>query len=187
MSSEDWYCPEANSEGFARRSQLEKWAYRLSPAEFIERYPRPGLLVLDPETETDDPLDGQEQKNSGVMLVTQSIESVDYLAYLNKIAFIAKRPGNLFPHLISIGRSSNNDIRINVDSVSKVHGYFVAKDGGWVFTDHGSTNGSKLDQKVLAANHEYPLSHGQQLRLGINALFEFLSPETLYRVLRGLP
>jgi pSer/pThr/pTyr-binding forkhead associated (FHA) protein len=110
-----------------------------------------------------------------------SIKSVAILRYLGRVAFVAKRPGNLFGHLISVGRSATNDITLAVDSVSKVHGYFVREGDGWSFTDHSSTNGTTLEGQMLAPGNTYPLHDGVVLKLGVEAMLQYLSPESLYR------
>ena len=116
-----------------------------------------------------------------------TIKSRSVLRYLGKVAFVAKRPGNPFAHLISVGRSASNDITIAVDSVSKVHGYFVRDGLAWCFTDHGSTNGSLIADRPVTAGEKYPLFDGSILQLGLEFTFEFLSPESLYeRAFRGL-
>jgi pSer/pThr/pTyr-binding forkhead associated (FHA) protein len=50
----------------------------------------------------------------------------------------------------------------------------------WRFTDHGSTNGSKLNGKKLEANQKYTLEDGDVLQLGLEVMLEFLGPEALY-------
>ena len=147
--------------------------------QFLGEYPVPALLVVYRERDL-----GQEAidpTDSGVQLLTVSIKSTAILRYLGKVAFIAKRPGNPFAHLISVGRSAKNDITVAVDSVSKVHGYFVPEDEmGWSFTDHGSTNGSLLDDEELESGRKYPLEDGVLLQLGLEVMLEVLSPEALY-------
>ncbi|MBP3622259.1 MAG: FHA domain-containing protein [Lachnospiraceae bacterium] len=43
--------------------------------------------------------------------------------------------------VVSFGRSKDNDIVINSESVSRVHGCFFKENGGWKITDLDSTNG----------------------------------------------
>ena len=179
-SDTSWHCPGADEHGFITLESLRRQAAASSLQAFERQFPVPGLLVfyrgLDP-TRPDQPLDLEDQ---GVQLLTVSVKSAAILRYLGKVAFLAKRPGNPYAHLISIGRSSSNDITIAVDSVSKVHGYFVADGGGWSFTDHDSTNGSKIDEVELAAGEKHPLPSGSVLQLGLEVTLEMLSSEDLY-------
>lgn len=179
MDDQDWTCPEADDDGFVFFEVLREHAATLTREQFLQRYPRPALLVVYREPDTDG--DVLDPTNSGVQLVTVSIKGTNILRYLGKVAFVAKRPGNPFAHLISVGRSSMNDITIAVDSVSKVHGYLVPEGDGWGFTDHGSTNGSVLGSTELESGEKYPLANGDILRLGLEVHLEFLSAEALYR------
>ncbi len=181
MSQPDWYCPDANEHGFVPFELLEERAAQRSRDQFLRDFPLPGLLVVYRGTEPGASGDVLDPTDRGVQLLTVSIKSTAILRYLGKVAFLTKRPGNLFAHLISAGRSVNNDITVSVDSVSKVHGYFVLdEDHGWCFTDHGSTNGSLLDDAELVAKRKYPLRDGNLLQLGLEVTFEFLSPDSLY-------
>lgn len=173
---------EDPSEGqqFVFFERLKKQLSGLSYQDFLRQVSEPALLVVYREKEGGQ-RDILDPSDKGVQLLTVSIKSSAILKYLGKVAFVAKRPGNPFAHLISIGRSARNDIVIAVDSVSKVHGYFVPEGDRWFFTDHGSTNGSLLDGEELVANKKYPLGDGQVLQLGLEVMLEFLSPKGLYQ------
>lgn len=178
-----WHNSDANDHGFVSFDVLKERARNGSREQFLADYPVPGMLVVYRGDDGSTP--GQEQlfdpTDRGFQLLTVTIRSAGILQYLGKVAFLAKRPGNPFAHLISIGRSAANDITIAVESVSRVHGYFVAGDsGGWSFSDHGSTNGSRLDDRDLVSGQSQPLSDGCHLQLGLEAVLEFLSPESLY-------
>ncbi len=185
MNTPKWSCPDADEHGFVPFKLIQERAAGKTLTQFLDEFPVPALLAVyaggapgaDPATagDTFDP------NNSGVQLLTVSIKSTAILRYLGRLAFITKRPGNPFAHLISVGRSATNDITVAVDSVSKVHGYFVREGDGWSFTDHGSTNGSTLAGKELAPGGKYPLHDGAVLQLGLEAMLQYLSPESLYR------
>ncbi len=177
MSYRDWTCPGADEGGFITFEELKERTSHYSLQEFSRLFPLPGLLVVYQEEPGQEVLDPTDR---GVQLLTVSIRSRAILRYLSKVAFLSKRPGNPFGHLISIGRSKNNDITIGVDSVSKVHGYFVADGDDWFFTDHGSTNGSRINDRVLERGDKYPLRDGDLLHLGLEVAFDFLGPRSLY-------
>ena len=179
MADASWYYTGVDEGGFAAYDDVKVRARKLELEEFERQFPVPALLVVyyEPE-ESDKPLDASSQ--GGVQLLTMSIKSAAILSYLNRIAFLCKRPGNPYAHLVSIGRSASNDIAIAVDSVSKVHGYFALDDDRWYFTDHGSTNGSFLNDQPLQTGQKYSLGDGDILQLGLEVTLEYFSPARLY-------
>jgi hypothetical protein len=104
--------------------------------------------------------------------------------YQDRIAFIAKRDGNPFPNMISVGRALNNDIIVTLSTVSKLHGYFMSERDHWSFIDHGSKNGTKINDHPLQKNEKRRLADGDRIRLGLELLAVFYSPEALYGFLR---
>lgn len=184
--TQEWMCPDADSEGFVLFETLREENLKYNRGDFLIRFPVPALLVVYKEHDTRGS-DVVDPTDSGIQLLTMSIKSTAILRYLGKVAFVAKRPGNPFAHLISIGRSAKNDITMGVDSVSKVHGYFVAQDDGWCFTDHGSTNGSYINGEALESGGKYPLKDGDILQLGLEASLEFLEPASLHKKIQRLP
>ena len=179
MNATDWHYEGADPGGFAAFEDLQKRARQMDLEQFLEQFPVPALLVVyreaDEQGATLDPSSG-----AGVQLLTVSIKSAAILRYLNRVAFLCKRPGNPYAHLISIGRSVSNDIAIAVDSVSKVHGYFALDDEYWCFTDHGSTNGSLLNDRPIRSGQKNILRDGDLLQLGLEVTLEYLSPGQLY-------
>lgn len=184
MNAEPWSYPDANEDGFVLVGRIGKQAKSSTLEQFLQEFPMPALVTLIGGTDPNQSGETLDPSDSGVQLLTVSIKSTAILRYLGKLAFVAKRPGNPFAHLISVGRSASNDITIAVDSVSKVHGYFVQEDHGWSFTDHGSTNGSSVNGSEVASGEKIPLFDGSILQLGVEVMLEFVTPESLYQ--RGL-
>jgi FHA domain len=50
--------------------------------------------------------------------------------------------------------------------VSRRHATLVLTESGLSIRDHGSTNGTAVNGRVLAANQEWPLRDGDEIRLG---------------------
>ena len=180
MNQTSWASPDANSDGFVAISRMRKQASIMGLEAFVSAFPQPALRSIDPSDSSTGIRKLLPVRDEGVQLLTQMVDGVEGLRYLGKLAFVTKRPGNPYPHLISIGRSKTNDITVAVSSVSKVHGYFVRDDEGWKFTDHGSTTGSKLNKKKLSANEKVPLADGAVLQLGSDTTFQFHMPESLH-------
>jgi pSer/pThr/pTyr-binding forkhead associated (FHA) protein len=73
--------------------------------------------------------------------------------------------------LVNIGRADYNDIVIADPSVSTTHAKLQRKDGVWVLTDLGSTNGTYVEGEPVTG--ETALTPGTTLKFGdIAALFE---------------
>lgn len=183
MSDETpWYSTDADEHGFVDWEKLARKARSMDEAEFVAAFPRPALRVV---YRGDGVADAPASDRSGVQLLTVAVKSAGILRYLSRVTFVAKRPGVPFAHLISVGRSNNNDITIAVESVSKVHGYLVVDDDRIRFTDHASTNGSKLNGYPLEKNKKYSLAEGDVLHLGLEVALEFMLPASLYRKARS--
>lgn len=178
VSAPTWQPPGADDSGFVSLYSLAKHAGRLEPDQFAQAFPVPGLVVHF-EGGTGN-RQGTEKSDSGVQLLTVSMPSSGIFRYLNKVGFLCKRPGNPYAHLISIGRNHTNDIVLAVDSVSKVHGYFVEKAGSWSYTDRSSTNGSELDGQRLEPGVSAPVADGCRIKLGLDITIEVLEPPSLH-------
>jgi pSer/pThr/pTyr-binding forkhead associated (FHA) protein len=64
---------------------------------------------------------------------------------------------------LSLGRGDDNAIVIPDGSVSTTHGQFADEGGVWVFTDLGSTNGTKINGQRV---ERVELGHGAQFEIG---------------------
>jgi pSer/pThr/pTyr-binding forkhead associated (FHA) protein len=64
---------------------------------------------------------------------------------------------------VSVGRNEENDVCIPDASVSGSHGEFTQEGSAWVFTDTGSTNGTKINGERV---DRFELSHGAQFEIG---------------------
>ena len=178
--TDTWSSPDADDHGFVPFDLIKQKAAAATREQFLEQFPLPALMSVFGGTDPTLDAESVDPNQSGVQLLTVSIKSRSVLRYLGKLAFVAKRPGNPFTHLVSIGRSASNDVTVAVDSVSKVHGYFVSDGVTWSFTDHGSTNGSLLGDHKIEPGEKVLLFDGSVLQLGLEVMLEFLSPEGLY-------
>ena len=89
--------------------------------------------------------------------------------HLATLACILRKVHNIFPRMITVGRTPNSDIVIPDDSVSKMHAYFQRLDGPTSFgvTDTGSTNGTFVNDVRLAVHAApVPVLPGAHVRFG---------------------
>ncbi|NQT80869.1 MAG: FHA domain-containing protein [Candidatus Aminicenantes bacterium] len=64
---------------------------------------------------------------------------------------------------ITIGRSEDNDVVLANNSVSRNHARIIKGESGYVITDLGSFNGTKINGKLVQSS---PLVHDDQIKIG---------------------
>lgn len=67
---------------------------------------------------------------------------------------------------VTIGRSRDCDITIADTRVSRLHARVEPRHGGWVLTDEGSSNGTRLAGQDLPAGRPHPLRAGDVIEVG---------------------
>ncbi|MEM4263707.1 MAG: FHA domain-containing protein [Candidatus Woesearchaeota archaeon] len=79
--------------------------------------------------------------------------------------------------MLWVGRAGNCMIQIEHPSVSKLQGYIKLdlKEKKIVYADTGSKNGSRIDNKAISPNMEYPLVSGHTLGFGETIRLQFYS------------
>lgn len=181
-------------EGFALAERLRVYARR-GEAEFVTLYPAPALIV---ETTTPDATQAAQESGDRersfarthageVEADVRPAHPSEVARYVGRVAFLTKRPGNLFPEMVTVGRALNNDITLVVGSVSKVHGYFREEPGRWSFTDQRSTNGTCWNGRRLDVGEKVLLEDGDRLQFGPDVACTFVLAPSLCRRLAGPP
>jgi hypothetical protein len=187
--------PERDQDGFVLLSDLKLAARELEPEAFARAFPHPALvsvgLPTTPSLAPPPPAPERLQRSKSSTGIsakgdTKSRGSLKALrAYGGRVAILAKRPGNPFPNMISLGRALTNDVVLLLETVSKLQGFFTpGADGSWQFTDNGSTNGTLLDGVELEQRRPWPLADGSLLRFGLELEAEFILPRSLALRLR---
>ncbi|MET9919002.1 DUF1707 and FHA domain-containing protein [Streptomyces sp. NPDC059605] len=68
------------------------------------------------------------------------------------------------PHPLLIGRDPGNGLRLNHETVSRLHAELTVRDGRWLLRDLGSTNGTCVNgQRVIGT---VPVREGDQVSFG---------------------
>lgn len=103
-------------------------------------------------------------------------------------AFILLGPNTLAAGLdspVTIGRSRRCDVRVENDSVSKVHGsvVFDAPSGEYFLIDENSRNGTRINGEPLTPGVPSAVWSGAHVAFG-DAVFVFLDPPTLRKLAR---
>lgn len=76
----------------------------------------------------------------------------------------------------TIGRSSQNDLCIDHESVSRDHARILYRDGAHCIEDLGATNGTYVNDVAVTA--PVTLTHGMQIRVG-SSILKFISGDRL--------
>jgi hypothetical protein len=197
MSAETRAIPGTNREGFVPLDAVRARARELAPSEFVAIYFAPVLHVQAlpgaahrEGTGTDD----AERSFRRTQLADDEPDAApgagpipDSGRYHDRLGFLLKRPGNPFPQMISLGRAMNNDLVVVLETISKMHGYFLLEGSDrWCYTDHRSTNGSAVNGDRLKTGEKRPLRDGDLIRLGFEVQATFRSPGSLHTLLTGM-
>ena len=76
---------------------------------------------------------------------------------------------------VTVGRSSQNDIKVSHRSASKIHATIERLKGGLIITDNDSTNGISLDGERMS---QITLTNGMEVNIGdITAVFTLTDEE----------
>ncbi len=85
---------------------------------------------------------------------------------------------------VTIGRSRRCGVRIDNESVSKVHGTISFDEArGYLVADENSRNGTRVNGQGLAPGASAPVYAGAQVAFG-DATFVFIDPPTLRKLAR---
>jgi GGDEF domain-containing protein len=76
---------------------------------------------------------------------------------------------------MTMGRDPQCDVEIPDDCTSRVHAILEQRDGFWTLTDHGSLNGTYVNDLRV---ERHRLSHGDQLRVG-NHIYKVLASDEI--------
>lgn len=97
---------------------------------------------------------------------------------------LVKKGGAKSYTMITVGRTSRNDITIENEAISKFHAYFKRdRFGRYSLCDPGSTNGTKVGGKALEKDEPVSLKGGEKVVFGTTVTATFHTAETLYRAL----
>ncbi len=82
------------------------------------------------------------------------------------IAVPVRKRQDVFPEMITIGRTANNDVVIPDATISKFHAYFRTTESGLEIVDAGSRNGTRLMGRAIPPKQAVEVSLGSRIRFG---------------------
>ena len=99
---------------------------------------------------------------------------------------VSKSAKNAFADEVTVGRTANNDITIEDNSVSRFHAYLAPdKKGVWSLVDAKSTMGTFLSGKKLKPKTPVPIASGTTFKVG-EVEVQFLDVDGFWKFLQGL-
>ncbi|MBL8937492.1 MAG: FHA domain-containing protein [Archangium sp.] len=132
---------------------------------------RPVLLYEPPETP---PTETGSDEDDDYQFRTQSGISVPAIGGGEPLAVIVeKTKDNAFQRRVTVGRTSNNDIVLDDNSVSRFHAWLQLDDAGWTIVDAGSRNGTWVGGKKLVVKAPATLASGVRVKVGAIELTYF--------------
>jgi pSer/pThr/pTyr-binding forkhead associated (FHA) protein len=143
---------------------------------------KPILIEIEPGTRN-----SPEVTIDRTMTLKQPLDWVEeYGKELASNTFILLGPNTLAAGLdapVTIGRSRRCDVRVENDSVSKVHGsvVFDAQGGEYFLIDENSRNGTRINGEPLTPGVPTAVWSGAHVSFG-DAVFVFLDPPTLRKL-----
>lgn len=180
------------------QKELEAAAELLSAQEFIERYPKPALLVNVNEDLLGAP-DARPLTTSVIPTIKSSAdpslrpgdlaqsETIGADLHAKMVGFLSKTDRNKFRDIVILGRAAFADLRVNVQTISKIHASFTCISGAWHVVHRGATNGLKVNGRTIPSEEYVKLRSGMSLSFGPDVWGSYLSPEDLYELLRSSP
>jgi len=151
---------------FQQKESLAGFAERcghVSEQEFLSRHPDPFLLTSMPT----------DQDHAAWSFVIPVRRKPPKIAFGDEVKASSNR--------VIVGRGPECDVVLAPKSISRRHAVFEKKADVWHFVDLGSTNGTKIEGKVLAPKTPVAIrSSPVKLELGSDVTMWFLLPEDIY-------
>ncbi len=155
--------------GFKRSVSFQQYL-QTPQEEYLETPPeeKPSMvqpLVNETAPAIQSPL--EETANAGQSVIDETARVEQHLDMLHiYLTDGAIRSAPLRQGISVIGRDAENDIILDVNSISRRHAQIEYKDGQYIVTDLNSKNGAFLGEQRLAPEIPQPWEPGQDLRLG---------------------
>jgi hypothetical protein len=162
-----------------RVDQLWGLAADLDEVEFQTRYPTPALVLPPPPFETEGMRNGTTKRCNEARRVVELEATPGWYVH-----FIEKSPGNPDRNVITLGRSSSNDVWVEDQTVSRVHASFQRDDGVWTIIDLGSRNGTFLSGRKVPDKVAVRLENGSRISFGTDVSGRFFESRALQGYLR---
>jgi hypothetical protein len=163
-------------------SALRADARNLSPEDFEDRHGNAFLMLTAAE------LRAPGAPTMTVVNLESDDDAGEHTAGLSLLAYPIRRTERSMGHLVTLGRTPDNDVVVPDISVSRFHAFAKEVEGGGVaIQDAGSTNGTMVNSNSVPSQGNGPpleLKAGDSVRLG-QVEFSYLDAHRLLDFLRA--
>ena len=139
-------------------------AQSMPPEAFAQRHGEAFLIL------TAAGLKADGSSTSTEVMFLDDAEGAERTEGVSVLVFPIRRVGAEAAHLVTVGRTSDNDVVVPDISISRFHAFFKRdRDGVFVIQDNGSTNGTTvngLSVATKATGSPSRLQTGDSVRLG---------------------
>jgi hypothetical protein len=153
-------------------------AMKKTKDEFVADHPHPFLIGSGPKTQ------GGPRGAHTFRIDLNALNKALAEARSTSLVMPLKKRLTTFPSMISLGRTSNNDLVVDDAQISKFHASFRFRDGNVEVEDAGSANGTYLGGNALVKGTPQPLRRGDVIRFG-GLSFELYDPAGAWGWLTG--
>lgn len=103
------------------------------------------------------------------------------------VVVLSKKARSKFSNMISVGRTTSNDVEIDSSSVSKFHAYFFRRDNGdWFVQDANSSNGTFVEGHRIPAETPTKIADGWTIQFSADTCYRFFTPAGLFHYLKSI-
>lgn len=175
--------------GGVRNLQFLADEARQSPIDdFAQRFPCP-YLIVDRDAEEDGSDDATFQTMTARSQATTKQTTNRGLRLEAIVLPVEKKARGKFSNMISVGRTSSNDVSVDHSSVSKFHAYFIKKGiqngpESWFIQDANSSNGTFVNGQRIVPGVPIEVLDGMTVQFSADTRYRFFSAMGLYRYLR---
>jgi hypothetical protein len=160
-------------------------AIQLKSEQFCERFPHPVLVSIGADLG-----DAFQEIKTRMCRRTKTADEHSTDPAIEGLAPVIAVRSDRNPRsgLIALGRSEDNDLMLEHETVSAEHATFIRDpaNGHIQLTDLGSTNPTQVNDDELPAGQPRRLADGDKLAFG-DCVFVFYTPAGLHRLLSKRP
>lgn len=168
---------------------FKKFQAMYGRGDFAKRFNHPFLVVEKDQGPVQEEHHGYETVCVPPDQLVRIMQESLLRAASSKVIRLVKKGTNIFSGMVNVGRTSNCDVVLDSQLISKYHAYFVKdpKAGAYCLSDANSTNGTYLNNGKFRPKEKKVLSDGDRISFSRQVTFSYYTPEGFYDLLARIP